>query len=51
MNTKTTTGQSGVSDFKFKLPRFDFATYAPLIALAVLVIISALASEHFLGPA
>jgi ribose transport system permease protein len=51
MNTKTTTsGRNGMSDFKFKLPRFDMATYAPLIALVVLVVISAMASEHFLVP-
>jgi ribose transport system permease protein len=49
MNTKTTTGQNRMSDFKLKLPRFDLATYAPLIALIVLVVISSLASEHFLG--
>jgi len=50
MNTKITTGRNGMTDLKFKLPRFDVARYAPLIALVVLIIISALASEHFLVP-
>ena len=33
-----------------KLARFPWGTYAPLIALLVLVIFSAIASEHFLIP-
>ena len=32
-----------------KLPSINWATYAPLIALIVLVALSAAASEHFSG--
>lgn len=35
---------------EFKFPRIDFTAYAPLIALVVLVVFSAIASEHFLIP-
>jgi ribose transport system permease protein len=41
---------SALDRLRSRLSGFDVATYAPLIALIVLVIISAIASEHFLMP-
>jgi ribose transport system permease protein len=34
----------------FVMPKFDFARFAPLMALVALIIISALLSDHFLVP-
>ncbi|MFQ3230079.1 ABC transporter permease [Reinekea sp.] len=51
MNTKVTNvKKSPMKEILLKLPRFDFATYAPLIALLILIAFSAFASEHFLVP-
>ena len=35
---------------RFTMPKIDYPRFAPLLALLVLVIISALLSEHFLVP-
>jgi len=54
LKTKTTIdeleeGIMGIKTVIFgNLKKIDFAKYAPLIALVVLVLLSALASEHFL---
>ena len=51
MNTKVkAVAGSPFKEMMLKLPRFDLATYAPLIALIILVAFSAMASEHFLIP-
>lgn len=51
MNTKTGVQPSSfLGQVRGWLPRFDLATYAPLLALIVLVVLSGVASEHFLMP-
>jgi ribose transport system permease protein len=48
MNPKTPSIAS--SSWLDKLPKFSMSSWAPLIALVVLVLLSAMASEHFLIP-